>query len=176
MCARVSAGAPTSNQWECICLKCEKPRKTPSFVSFNFCVHLRERRRRLAATTGNTNTVSYMAESVLMERARIKFGTNNDITGHQTIRLLLGCERAPLPLTRFACADSAREWERVLFVFLSVALIFDKLNALRTHEDTTGVYSHQALGRAESPSPPDSVTSFWWKSANREKDHVRGAD
>jgi hypothetical protein len=41
-----------------------------------------------------------------------------------------------------------------------VICAFDKLNA---------VYSRQALGRGESPSPPDSETSFLWMSENGTK-------
>jgi hypothetical protein len=143
--------------------KCEKPGKQ-SFVYFNFCAPLRKMSSAGRHYTQYKHSSSYVAENVLMERARIKFGTNNDITGHQTIRLLLCCESTHIYMiydgSHSFHPHEQRERTRGCCLCFSLALISDKLNALRTHDDTTGVYSHQALGRAESPSPPDSVTSF----------------
>lgn len=98
--------------------------KENSPLSHSIFAPLQESRRRLAAATRNTNT-AYMAQSVLMERTRIKFGTNNDITGHQTIRLLLCCESAHVSIyvtpTRFA---RTRELEGAVCVSLSLSLSY----------------------------------------------------
>jgi hypothetical protein len=125
-CARASEMERPPLIIESACVaKCEKPEKQ-SFVYFNFCAPLRKMSSAGRHYTQYKHSSSYVAESVLMERARIKFGTNNDITGHQTIRLLLCCESAHIYMmapTRFTRTSSERELEGAVCVSPSLSYL-----------------------------------------------------